>query len=34
LFESGNRPQVIVEVPGFFALNMGGSQKAAANDAA
>jgi hypothetical protein len=34
LFESGNRPQAIVEVPGFLELDMSASPKTAANDAA
>ena len=34
LFESGNRPQAIVEVPGFLELVMSGPPKEAANDAA
>jgi hypothetical protein len=34
LFESGNRPQAIVEVPGFLELDMSGPRKAAANDTA
>jgi hypothetical protein len=34
LFESGNRPQAIVEVPGFLELELSGTSKAAANDTA
>ena len=34
LFESDYRPQAIVEVPGFLELDLSGSPKAAANDAA
>jgi hypothetical protein len=34
LFESGNCPQAIVEVPGFLELDMSASPKTAANDAA